>query len=119
MSKIYTSADQLIGHTPLLELTHIEKDADLSAKLLAKLEEKGLIARIQRDGNKKWIYFKPTEKGLRANELHRSYDRVKTLEMLEALLKDSTIEEIESFYKITALRTLFLEKQRQNNSNSL
>ena len=31
MSKIYTSADQLIGHTPLLELTHIEKDADLSA----------------------------------------------------------------------------------------
>ena len=38
MSKIYTSADQLIGHTPLLELTHIEKDADLSAKLLAKLE---------------------------------------------------------------------------------
>ena len=38
MSKIYTSADQMIGHTPLLELTHIEKDADLSAKLLAKLE---------------------------------------------------------------------------------
>ena len=38
MSKIYTSADQLIGHTPLLELTHIEKDAGLSAKLLAKLE---------------------------------------------------------------------------------
>ena len=38
MSRIYTSADQLIGHTPLLELAHIEKDADLSAKLLAKLE---------------------------------------------------------------------------------
>ena len=38
MSHIYTSADQLIGRTPLLELTHIEKDADLSAKLLAKLE---------------------------------------------------------------------------------
>ena len=38
MSKIYTSADQLIGHTPLLELTRIEKDENLSAKLLAKLE---------------------------------------------------------------------------------
>ena len=38
MSKIYTSADQLIGHTPLMELTHIEKDENLSAKLLAKLE---------------------------------------------------------------------------------
>ena len=38
MSKIYTSADQLIGHTPLLELTHIEKAHDLKAKLVAKLE---------------------------------------------------------------------------------
>ena len=34
MSKIYTSADQLIGHTPLLELTHIEKEADLKATCL-------------------------------------------------------------------------------------
>ena len=38
MSHIYTSADQLIGHTPLLELTHIEKEFDLKAKILAKLE---------------------------------------------------------------------------------
>ena len=38
MSRIYTSADQLIGKTPLLELTHIEKAYDLKAKLLAKLE---------------------------------------------------------------------------------
>ena len=38
MSKIYTSADQLIGHTPLMELTHIEKNENLSAKILAKLE---------------------------------------------------------------------------------
>ena len=38
MSRIYTSADQLIGHTPLLELTHIEKELDLKTKILAKLE---------------------------------------------------------------------------------
>ena len=38
MSNIYTSADQLIGRTPLLELTHIEKAHDLKAKLVAKLE---------------------------------------------------------------------------------
>ena len=38
MSKIYTSADQLIGKTPLLELTHIEKKHSLKAKILAKLE---------------------------------------------------------------------------------
>ena len=38
MSNIYTSADQMIGKTPLLELTHIEKALDLKAKVLAKLE---------------------------------------------------------------------------------
>ena len=38
MSKIYTSADQLIGKTPLLELAHIEKEFKLEAKILAKLE---------------------------------------------------------------------------------
>ena len=38
MSKIYTSADQLIGKTPLLELTHIEKELGLKATILAKLE---------------------------------------------------------------------------------
>ncbi len=38
MAKIYTSADQLIGKTPLLELTHIEEQFNLKAKILAKLE---------------------------------------------------------------------------------
>ena len=38
MSNIYTSADQLIGNTPLLELTHIEQAENLQAKILAKLE---------------------------------------------------------------------------------
>ena len=38
MSNIYTSADQLIGKTPLLELTNIEKEEGLEATVLAKLE---------------------------------------------------------------------------------
>lgn len=38
MSRIFTSADQLIGHTPLMELTNIEKKHGLKARLLAKLE---------------------------------------------------------------------------------
>ena len=38
MSKIYTSADHLIGKTPLLELVHLEKELGLEAKILAKLE---------------------------------------------------------------------------------
>ena len=38
MSRIYTSVDQLIGRTPLLELTHLEKEERLEARILAKLE---------------------------------------------------------------------------------
>lgn len=38
MSKVYTSIDQLIGHTPLLELAHFEADEDLKARVLVKLE---------------------------------------------------------------------------------
>ena len=38
MSNVYTSIDQLIGHTPLLELTHFEADEDLKARVLVKLE---------------------------------------------------------------------------------
>ncbi len=38
MANIYTSADQLIGGTPLLELTHIQKELGLKARILAKLE---------------------------------------------------------------------------------
>ena len=38
MANIYTSADQLIGKTPLLELVHIEEQEGLKAKILAKLE---------------------------------------------------------------------------------
>ena len=38
MAKIYKAADELIGKTPLLELTHLEKELGLKAKILAKLE---------------------------------------------------------------------------------
>ena len=57
MSNIYTSADQLIGKTPLLELTHIEKEQQLEARILAKLEyfnpggsvkDRGALAMIEK-----------------------------------------------------------------------
>ena len=38
MAKVYTSADQLVGGTPLLELTNLEKELGLKARILAKLE---------------------------------------------------------------------------------
>lgn len=49
MSKIYTSADQLIGRTPLLELAHIEKKYGLKAKILAKLEYFNRQARLRQN----------------------------------------------------------------------
>lgn len=67
MSKIYTSADQLIGGTPLLELTHIEKEFALKAKIVAKLEYfnpagsvKDRIAKAMLDDAEKAGKLKPT-----------------------------------------------------------
>lgn len=67
MSKIYTSADQFIGRTPLLELTHIEKEFALKAKIVAKLEYfnpagsvKDRIAKAMLDDAEKAGKLKPT-----------------------------------------------------------
>lgn len=66
MSKIYTSADQLIGRTPLLELSHIEREDGLSARILGKLEyfnpagsAKDRIARAMIDDAEKKGFLKP------------------------------------------------------------
>ena len=66
MSAVYTSADQLIGKTPLLELTHIEKKLGLNARILAKLEYfnpagsvKDRIAKAMIDGAEEKGLLKP------------------------------------------------------------
>ena len=66
MSNIYTSADQLIGKTPLLELVHIEKEENLEARILAKLEYlnpagsvKDRVARAMIDGAEARGLLKP------------------------------------------------------------
>lgn len=63
--KIYTSADQLIGKTPLLELSNIEKKFGLNAKIIAKLEYlnpagsvKNRIAKAMLDETRKLIGIK-------------------------------------------------------------
>ena len=74
MAKIYTSAAQLIGNTPLLELSNIEKELGLKAKLLAKLEylnpagsvkdrvAKSMLDEAEKDGllNKDSVIIEPT-----------------------------------------------------------
>lgn len=84
------------------------------SKMLRKLEEKGLVQRFQREGNRKWIYVRPTERGERANVIHQAYDRAATSVMLAELLKTCTIEEIENFYKVTKARIEYLSRDVTN-----
>ncbi len=63
MSKIYTSADQLIGKTPLLELTHIEKKFNLKAKIYAKLEYFNVAGSVK-DRIAKSMIYDAEQKGL-------------------------------------------------------
>jgi len=80
------------------------------SKMLKKLEEKGLVQRVKREDNRKWIYVSATQEGKRANAVHKAYDRAATSVMLEELLKSCTIQEIESFYKVTQARIEYLKR---------
>lgn len=89
------------------------------SKMLKKLEEKGWVRRTKREGNRKWIYVSATEQGKRANVIHQAYDRAATSIMLEELLKNCSIEDIESFYKVTQLRIDYLAKKHGSWLNEL
>ena len=52
MGKIYTSIEQLIGRTPLLELTHLEQELGLGAQVLAKLEYFNPAGSVKESGGK-------------------------------------------------------------------
>lgn len=88
------------------------------SKLLKRLEEKGLIDREQKEENRKWVYFYATDEGRKVNDLHQSYDCIKTLEMVNTLLEDCTLEEVESFYKVTQLRIKFLTNQKKESETA-
>ena len=100
--------------THLAEYTHRTKST--ISKVLKRLEDKGLIFRRQKPDNKKWVYFELTEKGYIADQLHLSHDVTSCLNMISFLLWEGncTLEEIESFYKVTAARNAYYEKVLAN-----
>ncbi len=89
------------------------------SKMLKKLEEKGMVQRVKREDNQKWIYVSPTEYGRRANAVHKAYDRAATSIMLEDLQKTCTLEEIESFYKVTQARIEYLSRTHEKMLNKI
>ena len=84
----------------------------LNESILKRAQDKGLVEKFQREGNRKCIYVQPTERGKRANDIHRAYDRAATSVMLADLLKTCTIEEVESFFKVTQARIKYLSKEQ-------
>lgn len=86
------------------------------SKILKKLEEKALVQRAQKEGNRKWVYFTPTLKGHQANDVHKAYDQWATSRMIEALLENCTMEDVESFYRVTQLRVAYLAKTHPKES---
>lgn len=84
------------------------------SQLVKKLEAKGLVKKVQKDNDKKSIFLYPTEEGKRVSSIHRGYDRIKTMEMIDKLHQTCTLEEIESFYKIMELRIKVFEEELKN-----
>lgn len=88
------------------------------SQLIKKLESKGLIERRKKAGNKKTTFLYCTEEGKRICSLHRAYDRTKMMDMIHNLLQNCTMDEIESFYKVMALRIKIFEKDYREKSNT-
>ena len=95
--------------TDLAEFSFRTKGA--VSKMLKKLEEKSLVQREQKNNNRKWVYFSPTLQGQHANDIHMSYDRVATSQMLNSLLENCTLQDVESFYRVTQLRIEYMTKK--------
>lgn len=81
------------------------------SKLISKLEDKGLVRRVNEPNNRRIYWLYPTAEGRRAGEIHRAYDRTHMLEMINKLLQDCTLEEIEAFFKVMTCRIRIIEKQ--------
>ena len=107
-----------IGETTVTDLAAYSfRTKGTMSKMLKNLEDKGYIKRTKRDDNRKWVYVTATEKGRRADEVHRAYDRTATSVMIEALLKTCSIEDVESFYKVTEARIEYLKNKDEYMKN--
>ena len=101
-----------MGETTVTDLADYSfRTKGTMSKMLKNLEEKGYITRTKRDNNRKWVYVAPTERGRKADMVHRAYDRAATSVMIEALLKTCSIEDVESFYKVTQARIEYLKNK--------
>lgn len=81
------------------------------SKLISKLESKGLVERVDVPNNKRMYQLNLTKKGRQACEIHREYDRIYALKMIEKVLQDCTVEEVQAFYKVMTCRIRIIEKQ--------
>lgn len=84
--------------TELAEIWNRTKGA--ISQTVTRLENKGLIIREKREGNKKTTYLKPTKEGQKINQLHKIYDIKEITETTGELLKTCDLEEIDTFYKV-------------------
>lgn len=70
------------------------------SQTVSKLVDKGLVYRHKTENNAKTVLLFVTEEGLKLSKAHKLYDTIDIAKTLDDLLKECTIEEIESFYKV-------------------
>lgn len=80
------------------------------SQLISRLESKGLVERVNDPENKRVYRLYLTEEGQRACSIHRAYDRENMLEMINNILRDCTVEDVESFFKVLSCRNRIFER---------
>ncbi|MDU4621453.1 MAG: MarR family transcriptional regulator, partial [Clostridioides difficile] len=88
------------------------------SQTISKLEKKGYITKEKKEGNAKTILLYPTTSGVELSKAHKLYDTIDVTRTFEYLIKECTLEEIDSFYKVIDLFINLLEESPQENNDS-
>ncbi len=84
------------------------------SQLVNKLEKNGYISRVKLPDNGKTVRLYITENGKIISRAHKAYDRSEVTRIINELLKECTMDEINSFYKVLACRNNILESDHKN-----
>ncbi|HDF4155847.1 TPA: MarR family transcriptional regulator [Clostridioides difficile] len=105
-----------ISPTQLAKIWNRTKGA--ISQTISKLEKKGYITKEKKEGNAKTILLYPTISGVELSKAHKLYDTIDVTRTFEYLIKECTLEEIDSFYKVIDLFINLLEESPQENNDS-
>lgn len=105
--------------TTITDLTQYwNKTKGALSQTVSRLEDKGLVEKIKKEGNAKSIYLYPTPAGARLSKAHKLYDTLDIAKTMGELREECSAEDIDAFYKVISVYNKVIHKDFEiNNGN--